>query len=48
MSKEEAEEIMERVKKYTEEVTSTKEKALQALIDAGLVTEYGQQTDLYK
>jgi predicted transcriptional regulator len=48
MSKEEAEEIMERVKKYTEEVTSTKEKALQALIDAGLVTEDGQPTELYK
>lgn len=48
MSKEEADEIIERLKKYTEEITSTKEKALQALIDAGLVTADGQPTDFYK
>ena len=48
MSQEEAKEILERLKKYTEETTSSKEKALQALIDAGLVKDDGQQTDLYK
>jgi len=48
MSPEEAKEILERLKKYTEETTSSKEKALQALIDAGLVKADGQPTDLYK
>jgi len=40
--------ILDRLKKYTDEITSSKEKALKALIDAGLVTAYGQPTDLYK
>jgi hypothetical protein len=48
MTEEDAKKIMERLKKYTEETTSSKEKALQALIDAGLVNADGQPTDLYR
>ena len=48
MSKEEAQKIIDRLKKYTEETTSSKEKARQALMDAGFITENGQPTDLYK
>jgi len=48
MSQEDAKKILERLKKYTDEITSSKEKALKALIDAGLVTADGQPTDLYK
>ena len=48
MSQEEAKRILEELKKYTEETTSTKEKALQALFNAGLVNADGQPTDLYK
>jgi len=48
MNQEEAKKILEELKKYTEETTSTKEKALQALFNAGLVKADGQPTDLYK
>ncbi|KHD07659.1 hypothetical protein PN36_03930 [Candidatus Thiomargarita nelsonii] len=48
MTEEDAKKIMEQLKKYTEETTSSKEKALQALIDAGLVKADGQPTDLYR
>ncbi len=48
MNPEEAKKILEELKKYTEETTSTKEKALQALFNAGLVKADGQPTDLYK
>ena len=48
MNQEEAKRILEQLKKYTEETTSTKEKALQALSLAGLVKANGQPTDLYK
>ena len=48
MDEEDAKRILEHLKKYTEEVTSSKEKALQALVDAGLVKENGEPTDLYK
>ncbi len=48
MSSEDVKKILERLKKYTDEITSSKEKALQALIDAGLVKTNGEPTDLYK
>ncbi len=48
MNQEEATKILTRLKKYTEEVTSSKEKAIKALVDAGLVKSNGQPTDLYK
>jgi predicted transcriptional regulator len=48
MNQEDAKKILEQLKKYTEETTSTKEKALQALINAGLVNANGQSTDLYR
>ena len=48
MSKEDAQRILDKLKKYTEKTTSTKERARQALMDAGLVQENGQPTDLYK
>jgi predicted transcriptional regulator len=48
MNEQEAKRILEELKKYTEETTSSKEKALQALFNAGLVKADGQPTDLYK
>jgi hypothetical protein len=48
MNQEEATKILARLKKYTEKVTSSKEKAMKALVDAGLVKSNGQPTDLYK
>ncbi len=48
MSEEDAKRLMVLLKKYTEEITASKEKALQALMDAGLVKANGQPTDLYR
>lgn len=48
MTEEDAKKLTEQLKKYTEETTSSKQKALQALIDAGLVKANGQPTDFYK
>ena len=48
MNEEEAKQSIANLEKYTAETTSTKEKARQALIDAGLVKSNGQPTDFYK
>jgi hypothetical protein len=48
MNQEDTQKIIERIKKFTKEVTSSKEKALQTLVDAGLAKPNGQPTDLYK
>ena len=48
MSQEEANSILERLKEFSKEVTSSKEKARQALVNAGLITPDGQPTAPYK
>ena len=48
MSQEEASSILQGLKKFTAEATSSKEKAIQALVDAGLITPDGQPTEPYK
>ena len=47
MSQEEANSILEGLKKFTEDATSSKENAIQALVDAGLITPDGQPTEPY-
>lgn len=48
MSEEDAKRILEGLQSYVAETTSSPEKALAALVAAGLVDENGQPTAPYK
>jgi len=48
MSKEEADKLLEELKDYVAETTSSPEKARAALIAAGLVKEDGQPEEIYQ
>lgn len=48
MSQEEANKILKGLEEFAKEATSSKEKAIQVLVDAGLITPDGQPTAPYK
>ena len=48
MTKDDAIRIIKRLKIFTTETTSTKEKARKVLVDAGLIKKNGEATDFYK
>lgn len=48
MSNEELKRTLEALKSFRKELTSSKEKALAYLVDAGIVTPEGKLTEHYK
>ena len=48
MTESEAKQILKQLEEYQKEVTSSPEKAREALIRAGIITEYGEIVPAYK